>query len=1002
MTFDEYKEGGRERYTSMVGAIRHILAAALKANSMEAHAITGRAKQPDSLEKKLADRGIDHAAAVDEEIKDLAGCRVVFLTNEQVECFNGTGAIHDNFDVIDVNVHHPVPGTVTETKLFDSTNYFVQLKPDRLNLPEYKPFEGMRAEIQIQTLLNHAWAEMGHDTIYKEPAFRHIDPAHLKMIERRMNTVMREHLLPAGHDFDKIARDFDRIVRADKGFDDAVATINGSANNDELVAAMETLDTLVLPLLADRGDTFVKLTPALIAAVERARGSAAAEVETIVGSFPGRNGQVVARSFAKLLEHHRFFNRALTFDTLVQMSAGAEGDGERKIWNDLGALFASHDLEAWQARGPIVQKEILAGITKLEPERIAASRDLIVAMLAKVLTTEVRGVSRGELHTVHIHSGSVVASVELRKVRTEAIDMLDRLLDEATDDAARGRILAALRIATTPPHNGGDEAIRALVMDDAARVAAIERARAPGWGLELRRQSEIGALRVYRNFHALPKEMAGNGELVAAQRNVIGELMALRDALNADAELVLYKTLIGKDSVRPDAWEGRAFDHRANEQWRSERHAVIAMEAEPSQSGEWIERIRRYLAQVANVWDRSPMGDFVEVLAATRPDVVEPLLDEIDDALTSVLVKLMLGLEKAGRTETINRHVASWLAKGQHLTHLADWSRRMDRVDPDLLAAVAARASEIGDDAAVIETLDSAGRLYQREADTRLIDVVFMPGIEHLTGSKNPNWVDNSWGATEGALLSALDEAQCRQVLASFVTISAIDYSGDRVLAVVADRFPELVSAFFGERIVMDRGDGTRFEPIPFDIHDLKLALERHPRLLLETARGWYRHDPLYHEYRGGRLVGNVFPELSGEIADTLREIVQGGECGDLEFILTTLLAYEGADFIHPLCMEVVERLEEGDDLLGRVSQVLRHSGVLTGDFGMVRADTQQHSRIKGWLDDPREKVKAFGRSELRRIERSMAWEQRRAQRDVEQMKRDWSSGEDKPGAAAD
>jgi ppGpp synthetase/RelA/SpoT-type nucleotidyltranferase len=62
-----------------------------------------------------------------------------------------------------------VPGTETETKLFDSTNYLVRLRPERLALAEYKPFEGLRAEIQVQTLLNHAWAEMGHDTIYSGP-----------------------------------------------------------------------------------------------------------------------------------------------------------------------------------------------------------------------------------------------------------------------------------------------------------------------------------------------------------------------------------------------------------------------------------------------------------------------------------------------------------------------------------------------------------------------------------------------------------------------------------------------------------------------------------------------------------------------------------------------------------------------------------------------------------------------------------------------------------------
>ncbi len=212
MTFEEYRLGERQRYIELVAAIRSILAAAVKATDMTPYAITGRAKGSDSLQQKLEGRGIDLTGAIDEHIKDLAACRVVFLTNTQVQTFLQSGILHDNFDVIDVNVHHAVPGTPSETQLFDSTNYFVQLKPDRLALPEYQLFEGMKAEIQVQTLLNHAWAEMGHDTIYKEPEFKHVGKGELEALKTRMDAVMREHLLPAGHDFDKIARDFAMLV----------------------------------------------------------------------------------------------------------------------------------------------------------------------------------------------------------------------------------------------------------------------------------------------------------------------------------------------------------------------------------------------------------------------------------------------------------------------------------------------------------------------------------------------------------------------------------------------------------------------------------------------------------------------------------------------------------------------------------------------------------------------------------------------------------------------
>ena len=248
MTFEEYQQDGRTRYLALVDAIQNILQHMLIQHGLMAHTITGRAKEVGSLAKKLKNRGIDPADAIDERLKDLAGCRVVFLTNSQVEAFNHTGALHENFEVLDVNVHHPVPGTDTETKLFDSTNYLVCLKPERLALPEYRAFAGLRAEIQIQTLLNHAWAEMGHDTIYKEPNLKHLGAARMADIGERMNRVMQAHLVPAGHDFDKIASDFRRLVQADGAVDAVTATIVAPQDNNALEDALETYADLVLPL----------------------------------------------------------------------------------------------------------------------------------------------------------------------------------------------------------------------------------------------------------------------------------------------------------------------------------------------------------------------------------------------------------------------------------------------------------------------------------------------------------------------------------------------------------------------------------------------------------------------------------------------------------------------------------------------------------------------------------------------------------------------------------
>jgi hypothetical protein len=108
--------------------------------------------------------------------------------------------------------------------------------------------------------------------------------------------------------------------------------------------------------------------------------------------------------------------------------------------------------------------------------------------------------------------------------------------------------------------------------------------------------------------------------------------------------------------------------------------------------------------------------------------------------------------------------------------------------------------------------------------------------------------------------------------------------------------------------------------------------------LLLPSVREWYNEKSGFHEYRGGRLLKHAFPELTDAVANELIQIARQGDEQDFKFILKTLSAYDGAERLYPVLMEVVDRLEPGDKLLHRVSDVLGQSGVVSGEFGFVEA----------------------------------------------------------------
>jgi hypothetical protein len=271
------------------------------------------------------------------------------------------------------------------------------------------------------------------------------------------------------------------------------------------------------------------------------------------------------------------------------------------------------------------------------------------------------------------------------------------------------------------------------------------------------------------------------------------------------------------------------------------------------------------------------------------------------------------------------------------------------------------------------------------------VDAVVMPGVRFFTDRKIPGWIRELWTPGNPKITAALSEEESSKLLMSFVDIPEVDHHTVRMLISVGERYPKLVLDFFSSRIRRDRTQtSSRFDPIPFHGHDLPQFLSRHSDLLLTAIRGWYEEDPRFHEYRGGRLFKHAFPQLTEEVSDKLIELAREGSETDFKFVLKTLAPFEGDEAIYPICMEVVERLEPGAKLLTRVSQVLGETGVLIGEFGHVDAYRQRRDLINRWRDDARPRVQAFARARARELEQSMAWEQRRAERDVAQRRRDW------------
>lgn len=133
--------------------------------------VTHRAKRLDSLERKLRARAPTHdyssMEAIQNDIVDLAGVRIALYfpgDREEVDKL-----LRDQFVLVSEPKAFPDGTAAPYKKRFDgyhAVHYRVRLKDSNL-LEGQRRYADARVEIQVASVLMHAWAEVEHDLVYK-------------------------------------------------------------------------------------------------------------------------------------------------------------------------------------------------------------------------------------------------------------------------------------------------------------------------------------------------------------------------------------------------------------------------------------------------------------------------------------------------------------------------------------------------------------------------------------------------------------------------------------------------------------------------------------------------------------------------------------------------------------------------------------------------------------------------------------------------------------------
>lgn len=126
--------------------------------------VTSRLKERGSLEGKITRKGEGRYKTI-ADITDICGARVITYLE---------GDVRRVADIVEREFEIDRDNSVDKSRPADpdrfgyrSVHYVVGHRADRIRLREYSRFNGLKIEIQIRSILQHAWAEIEHDLGYK-------------------------------------------------------------------------------------------------------------------------------------------------------------------------------------------------------------------------------------------------------------------------------------------------------------------------------------------------------------------------------------------------------------------------------------------------------------------------------------------------------------------------------------------------------------------------------------------------------------------------------------------------------------------------------------------------------------------------------------------------------------------------------------------------------------------------------------------------------------------
>ena len=205
----------RPKYERLAYVIKTMMETALKSRRIDVAYVESRTKSLESALKKShkkSENGSLKYANPQKQIMDYAGVRVVTYLLSDIKYIGNI--ITNHFCSDEKNFTNKAEGLGADKVGYLSTHYIVSLKKGEVSKADYDDLKALKCEIQVRTVLQHAWAQNFHDRQYKLIGVKIDEDARVPEVLGRKTNLVAGSLELLDRDIESLTHEYDRWLGA--------------------------------------------------------------------------------------------------------------------------------------------------------------------------------------------------------------------------------------------------------------------------------------------------------------------------------------------------------------------------------------------------------------------------------------------------------------------------------------------------------------------------------------------------------------------------------------------------------------------------------------------------------------------------------------------------------------------------------------------------------------------------------------------------------------------